>query len=82
MRLKKRSVIGIRYEVKRPAMVRETMALKATDDAMLMIQMIAVRKPQKKTAFKGREVRVLTWEKNNIRIESMRNGEFTITGTW
>jgi len=41
--------------VKSPAIVRETMALNATDEAMLMRQIMAVRIAQVRTAFRGRE---------------------------
>jgi len=44
--------------VNRPAIVRETMALKATVDAILTMQIIAVIVAQKKTAFSGSAVRL------------------------
>jgi hypothetical protein len=46
--------------MKRPAIVRETMALKATLEAMLMMQIMAVKEAQEITAFSGRAVRVCT----------------------
>jgi hypothetical protein len=47
--------------VKRPAMVSETIALNATEEAILMRQIMAVRMAQVRTAFRGRADRGLTW---------------------
>lgn len=46
--------------MKRPAIVRETIALKATLDARLMRQIAAVKQAQEITAFSGRAVRGCT----------------------
>jgi len=48
--------------MKRPAIVSDTIALKATDDAMLMTQMMAVKRAQNMTAFNGIAERSWTWD--------------------
>ncbi len=60
-RLMASKTMGIMYEVKRPAMVSDTMALKATVEAMLIRQIIAVNVAQKRMAFRGRAARELTY---------------------
>ena len=57
------STIAVRYEMKRPAMVSETMALKATVEPMLMRPMIAETTAQKPMDRRGSAVRLSTWER-------------------
>lgn len=53
--------MGIMYEINRPAIVRETIALKATVENILMRPIKAVRTLQKAIAFRGRAVDVCTF---------------------
>lgn len=62
-RLEATNAIGMRYEVKRPPIVMDTMALNATVEAMLRRQMRAVMVAQKKTARSGSAVLLLTYDK-------------------
>ena len=69
MRLWRMRMIGIKYEEKRPAMVRETMALNAADEAMLIRQIVAVRVAQKRTELRGSAMGLLTCEAKNELLE-------------
>lgn len=57
------STIAVRYEVKKPAMVSEMMALKATVEPILMRPMIAETTAQKVMDRRGSAVRLSTWER-------------------
>ena len=54
--------MGTPYEMNRPAVVNETIALNATVEPMLMMHMIPVKTVQNAIEFRGNRVRVLTWK--------------------
>lgn len=57
------SMIAVRYEMKRPAMINETMALNATVEPMLMRPIIAETMAQKPMDRRGSAVCLSTWER-------------------